>query len=314
MVAWVDPDAGEYTPSAIKSALPIEWLAGRLWDLWIEDDGMVACPLHEDSTPSFNLWAPDSSGVPQKWGCFGCGARGDVIDAIMLADGVSYQEALTLARDTYIPEFQQGGRMARPRSVVEPTGVDEVWANLPKPEDLTVAKYCYGRGIKDAWLYAKDSWRWRGVGNDIVAMPHFCLDGAVTGIKMRNIDSKKWSVSGSRYSHLYGSWRNFRHDRAVICEGETDTVWAAWQLHGLATDVFGLASGVSQVPPKAALDMLAGRKIALLFDGDGPGAAAAERWAWSLKFTCDDIRTITVPSGEDVVSCGIPVADLLEVA
>jgi uncharacterized protein YdcH (DUF465 family) len=47
------------------------------------------CPLHEERTPSFHVY-PESG----RFCCFGCGAKGDAIDYLMLRQGISFKDAV----------------------------------------------------------------------------------------------------------------------------------------------------------------------------------------------------------------------------
>jgi DNA polymerase len=47
----------------------------------------VRCPFHDDSTPSMHLY-------DDHFHCFGCGARGDHVDLLMMAEGLTRDEAL----------------------------------------------------------------------------------------------------------------------------------------------------------------------------------------------------------------------------
>ena len=51
------------------------------------------CPFHEDHIPSFVLY-PES----QSFYCFGCGARGDVLDFLMQVEKISFRRALDRLR------------------------------------------------------------------------------------------------------------------------------------------------------------------------------------------------------------------------
>ena len=50
-------------------------------------DGKICCPFHADKTPSLHIYA-------DHFHCFGCGARGDHIDWLMMTQGVARDEAL----------------------------------------------------------------------------------------------------------------------------------------------------------------------------------------------------------------------------
>jgi len=47
------------------------------------------CPIHNERTPSFNIWPGD-----QKFHCFGCGAHGDVIKLVMEVQNLDFVEAM----------------------------------------------------------------------------------------------------------------------------------------------------------------------------------------------------------------------------
>ena len=82
---------------AVKDAARIEDEAGRYGAFRMVGDGRLLgrCvdPRHEDRTPSMSIYVEE-----QRFRCFGCGERGDVIDLVMLAEGCELHEAmLTLA-------------------------------------------------------------------------------------------------------------------------------------------------------------------------------------------------------------------------
>ena len=55
----------------------------------LEEKGKLKalCPLHEEKTPSFSING-------QLWKCFGCGAKGDVLDFLAQKEGVDFPQAL----------------------------------------------------------------------------------------------------------------------------------------------------------------------------------------------------------------------------
>ena len=63
----------------------------------LEPDGrewVGCCPLHNERTPSFTLFA-GKDGI-WRFQCFGCGEHGDVIDFIEKVKGVSTAEAIKI--------------------------------------------------------------------------------------------------------------------------------------------------------------------------------------------------------------------------
>lgn len=310
------PSLEEHSPKSIREQLPLEWTIGHLWGLWGVGKTRVSCPSgdHGDSTPSFNLWAPDNTGQYTKFGCYGCGIRGDVLDAIQLYYHVGFHEAIDIAVDKLIPEFQKSsyvcGLETRPESSVEEMRVvyDELCSMGHDQAILT--RFQNSKFMLTTGPYPHDEWRWRGHKSiSGVSHPHYSPSDELFGVKFRDkLDlSKKWGIRGSKFSYLYGSWRDQGRENVVLCEGETDTVWAAWQLRDRNCDVMGIPTGAAQQPPYEAVAQLMGRKVWILFDGDPAGRRGASNWETRLAGAV----IVDVPDGEDLMSCGISVPKLL---
>ncbi len=76
----------------IKAAVPVRQAAEH-YGLKVNRNGMACCPFHNDRHPSMKLNA-------DYFFCFGCGAKGDVIDFVAkLFDLSSYEAAQKLAAD-----------------------------------------------------------------------------------------------------------------------------------------------------------------------------------------------------------------------
>ena len=57
------------------------------------------CPFHDDHSPSLNI-----DPVENVWNCLGaCGRGGDVIEWVMVAEGVSFTHAVELLRRDHLP-------------------------------------------------------------------------------------------------------------------------------------------------------------------------------------------------------------------
>ena len=76
----------------IKAAVPVRQAAEH-YGLKVNRSGMACCPFHNDRHPSLKL-------NEDYFFCFGCGAKGDVIDFVArLFDLSSYEAAQKLAAD-----------------------------------------------------------------------------------------------------------------------------------------------------------------------------------------------------------------------
>jgi len=84
--------------------------AAEYYQLRVNRAGFIACPFHNDRTPSMK--------VDTRFHCFGCGADGDVIDFAARLHGLDAKPAAEkLAVDFHIP-YERTGRKAKPvRSV-----------------------------------------------------------------------------------------------------------------------------------------------------------------------------------------------------
>lgn len=313
-----------YEPPAVKAALPVEWALGHLFGVWGAGTGeMHPCPLpgHQDDTPSFNLWAPDDEGVPMRWGCFGCGANGDVIDLIREARGVGFTDACTIAVDELLPVFrmadwnpsdpQQGQYGVR--RAAEPEELEHALGKL-EPSEPHLHAFLSRKGLLVPDHYVMKEWAWRGAyqGMPVVVFPHYDWNTDLRGLRLRSVRrGNRWTVKGSRFDALYGAWRDQGHRVVVLCEGETDTVYAAWQLRSYPVDVLGLATGAAQKPPEEAIRRLEGRAVWLAFDGDMAGRIAENRWRSALDDKAE-IRVIRMPDGMDVCTVGAPIRILME--
>lgn len=76
----------------IKAAVPVKQAAEH-YGLKVSHNGMACCPFHNDRHPSLKL-------NEDYFFCFGCGAKGDVIDLVArLFDLSGYEAAQRLAAD-----------------------------------------------------------------------------------------------------------------------------------------------------------------------------------------------------------------------
>ena len=284
---------------------------------------MTPCPLpHQDDTPSFNLWAEDTDGFPLRYGCFGCGANGDVIDLIRLFSGCGFLEACRIAVEELIPAMQASSWLPadrKPTALRAAATPAQLEGALTRQPSLSapVQTFIERKHMGEAGAYAVDEWEWAGAAlpAPTAVFPHYDWDQRLTGIRYRSVrrEGTRWTELGSRFPALYGAWRDQGRPAVVLCEGETDTVWAAWQLRDRPVDVLGLPAGAAQKPLEAARAKLQFRTVWLAFDADMAGRIAEARWREHLAPVCN-VFVIRLPEGEDVLSCGVPIRDLMQQA
>jgi DNA primase len=283
---------------------------------WPQPNQMIRCPLpgHDDSTPSFNLFDVDADGVPQSFGCFGCGRKGDVISLMALLTGLKGADLTREAERLASGETAGAGvtRQApkpRERSDFAST-VSSLRASVTDVRRRGFDRYMeaknLGGQIKE---FAARELSWIPAEYGVVAVPHWDSKGSVTGIKYRSL-SRKWSADGSTWTSLYGAWRDERRGSVLLCEGESDALWASFWLRQSLTDVLALPSGAGAAVTDEWLSQVEGRRLFLAFDADPAGRKAIEAWR-SMR---PDARIVQVPEGEDLLSSRVQVAEALRSA
>ena len=93
------------------------------------------CPFHEETEGSFTVYADT-----QRWYCFGCGLRGDVLDFIQRTDGVDLPEAIR----------RLGASPERPATTTAPAPAPSAPEPAPVRDAalLTAAMRCYARQLQ----------------------------------------------------------------------------------------------------------------------------------------------------------------------
>ena len=94
---------------SIKAAISVKQSAEH-YGLKVSRNGMACCPFHNDRHPSLKL-------NEEYFFCFGCGAKGDVIDLVArLFDLSSYEAAQKLAADFGLdPKPPTAAAMVKPK-------------------------------------------------------------------------------------------------------------------------------------------------------------------------------------------------------
>ena len=93
----------------IKATVPVRQAAEH-YGLKVSHKGMACCPFHNDRHPSLKL-------NEEYFFCFGCGAKGDVIDFVArLFDLSSYEAAQKLAVDFGLdPKLPAAAALSKPK-------------------------------------------------------------------------------------------------------------------------------------------------------------------------------------------------------
>lgn len=127
------------------------------------------------------------------------------------------------------------------------------------------------------------------------------------GVRMRNVEGKKWALKGSKQGLFIPSGMEGKAG-LMICEGPTDT----GVLLDLEFDAIGRPSCNSG--SDLIKEYARGRHVAIVADFDGPGMDGAERLQFSLKEVCKSV-TVVIPPAKDArefVQQGATRKDFLE--
>lgn len=105
----------------IKAEVPLREVVGRVvdWDMResapARGDWWACCPFHAEKTPSFHVFEP--KGVGGFFRCFGCGAKGTVIDFVMQHEGAPIAEALERLRSRHGLAIEESPAARRAREM-----------------------------------------------------------------------------------------------------------------------------------------------------------------------------------------------------
>lgn len=153
------------------------------------------------------------------------------------------------------------------------------------------------RVLRNEWFIGIDDSRGR-----MYMLPHIGpSNSGITGVKIRSGvgGSNKWALPGSRFTSLYGAHLPQRFRALLLCEGETDTLWAYLQA-GVNADVRGLPAGASpgSIPDELVAEVRAWERVYLCFDADDAGVAATEAWLAALDY--ENVFVCSLPMGHDL--------------
>lgn len=289
------------TASEVREHLPLAYVLAIEAGVSLQG-GTGICPLHQEDTPSFGVYT--GKGGVERWKCFGCGRGGDVFDLLMaLNEGWGFGQAADRARELLIELPEASWMSLRPE---EPRDVDFLsscriaWQVAAQLDLRPLRKLIEAKGLSVTAEHLHGHWYVGAWGEDRVVMPHIGRDGACRGYKVRRVDGsdKPRAMSGSQLVAPYGVWRDTGvAETILIAEGESDT-WTLEQAAGTGFAIWGLPTGAGSWREEWR-QLIAGRRVVTVFDGDAAGEAAAARWAADRG-----AQTVRLPAGEDCTSLG----------
>lgn len=259
----------------------------------------ACCPIHAEDTPSFTIF-PGRDGV-QRFHCFGCGARGDVMDFVQQIKGVGLRDAVKIL----------GGEVSKPNVKPKVFAARDVYADmspLPAAGEIQVGKMVrlFNPKRRDTeWAFGKFVPK--------MVFPYRNADGSLFGYVLRRDlpdggketpmvmwcrlpdGSKGWSrFPFPKPRPLYGLDQVGNAEQITIVEGEKcrDAMRAA-----TGRAVVSWAGGTQGVK-HADWSPLYGRKVLIWPDADAPGYETMHDIAARLSKKGCAVRVLDVLKSE----------------
>lgn len=272
------------TLTAIKASLDIVEVAGKYTDLKVRGREIKGlCPLHNERTPSFSIQADR-----QRFICFGCGERGDVIDLITKVEGISVSDLISRYNLEPLRIVKQPVRPLQVRT--EPAKVvclDDVVRTIKDCLNSPLLQY-WSQYYPEQHLQAVAREYYLGHEQGSTLFWQSDLSGQVmnaktqaylpTGKRTGEPKHKYTAKDGYKASGCFGLHLIDKYPAKVVClvEGEKNAIVGAFCF----PEYIWIATGAaSKVLPQDAIDRLQSRTVYLWRDND----TAGQNWQDRLK-------------------------------
>lgn len=260
------------------------------------DEWEACCPFHAEDTPSFTVFMGKDNA--ERYHCFGCGEKGDVLDFVQKIKGATLPEAIRILN---------GGSADMPNIAPRPNAqARDVYAGItPIKTDEEIA---VGKVVK---LYnpkrAGHEWEW---GKFTPSMAHRYAPGMyvlrremrdggketpmVCRVRLPNGDECWSRYPFPKPRPLYGLDR-LRDGQVIVVEGEkcADKMRAATGRNVLSWP------GGTQGAKYADWSALDGRDVILWPDADAPGLTTMRAIGIELRSRASRVRMIDVSGAPD---------------
>lgn len=284
----------------------------------LERDGnewVACCPFHSEDTPSFTVFI--GADHVQRYHCFGCGERGDVLDFVQKIKGVGLREAISiLGGGTAGPNVKLTAIKVRNAyaGIVPVSGGGEIevgsWLNLYNPKRA-------GQTVDDGHDLS------RGKFKPEMVFPYRNTDGSLFGYVLRRSlrDGGKETPMVMRVRLPDGEecWSRFpfpkprplyradriSRDQVIVVEGEKCCDAMADVTGRCVVTWAGGTYGIEH----ADWSPLHGKDVIIWPDADKPGRATAERIA---KLIAGKAKRVRIMDVDDKGDDGWDVADAID--
>lgn len=243
---------------------------------------VACCPFHAEDTPSFTIFTGSKDGV-ERFHCFGCGEKGDVLDFTQGIKGVDLREAISIL-----------GGEATGRPNVQPRKVEarDVYEGIV-PLDPPASPIEKGKRVRLYNPKRRGSEREWGSFAPSMVFPYRRLDGSLIGYVLRHDmqggketpmvmftrlpdGTETWCrFSFPKPRPLYGLDQLGDARQVIVVEGEKCRDALARATGRTVLSWPGGTQGVKHCD----WSPLAGRNVVIWPDADEPGIATADEIA-----------------------------------
>lgn len=279
---------------AIREAHPLPAVVGA----WVKlqragQEWKACCPFHDDRSPSFTIYADG-----RRFQCFGCGAGGDLFDALKLRFGVTIRQAAEMLGKGQFPKIALPPRPAHDEDRNTSIEAERIWRDSVPARGTAAESYLHTRGltipIPDALRFARLRYGKRGPEHPVMVALISGRDGSPIGIQRTYLNAAgtgKAAVPKPKLSlgHVRGGAVRLGHgsiNGLMLTEGVEDAL-SLMQMEGRSA---WAAAGAGMLPfmrlPPAVQSIVIGA------DADDAGRDAAKKAMEAFTAQGREVRII----------------------
>lgn len=263
------------------------------------------CPFHEDDKPSMKIY-PETN----TFHCFGCGKTGDVIDFIMLKEGITKHEAILKAKGliTGITEPVKHVETIKPTAMQKP--FSELFPlfleSIERSENAK--RYCESRGLDYKLLQiGYNSGKLYNKLKNCIIFPLKDRQGNIVSLYGRNIGSIGKHYYSEDRSGLYPNYPKDNTEILILTEAIIDAATLrqaqGWPFKFEVLSCFGNFAFTKEMQ-QAVHELKELKEVIIFFDGDQGGTDGIKHVSEILQQIKPGIQITEVdtPEGEDINS------------